>query len=220
MRRKEEAKQFITAFKDWINDTPLRIYGWFIALTAIVLNAIFSITWLLQHLPPVQVWIGGILGIFGVIWLSFMPYYNRNKRKSVKISVFDAYQPNKPPNKKGYINIDVEFSAKTSVLPIKISKIQLIVMNQFIEANYPILPIDQVIELESYVASFDLDYYLYFSNVMRDGQGKCRLWVVTAGHKWTSREFGLGNATTLLMRNKPDGINLVFNEEKEITKNN
>lgn len=209
MRGKERATQFIRAFRDWANDTPLRIRGLLTSLIALIASGFVVANWLQQHVPPWYVWFSFGIAICGIIWISFLPYYKRIKNKSVKITVLSAYQPNIPPNKKDHINIDVEFNLKTIVLPIKISKIQLLTGTEFLEAN-TLVPIDQVIELESYVANFDLGYYLYLSNVMADGQGEFRLCVIAAGYKWISNKFSLGNPSTLLMRNKPDDFNLVI----------
>jgi len=213
MGRKEEKRQIFTAFKDWVNDIPLRIWGWVMSLIAFLASSIAVSVWFSQHFPPLYVWFGFVFVIVCVVVLSFLPYYKRNKSKSVKITILSAYQPNRPPSKKDHINIDVEFNLKTNALPIKISKLQLWVVNQVLEANSPTLPIDQVVELESYVANFDLDYHLYLKDILSGSKGKCWLWVLAGGHKRTSREFGLdilGNPSTLLMRNKPDDFNLVI----------
>jgi len=215
MSRKEAKRQIFKALKDWGNDVPFRMWGLITSLIAFLAGSIAVSIWLSRNLPPWYIWIGFIVVIVGVIWLSFLPYYRRSINKSVKIAVLSAYQPNKPPSKKDHINIDVEFSVKTGVLPAKISKIQLWAVDRVLEANSPVMPIDQVIELESYVASFDLDYYLYLNNVLSQTKGNCFLWVLVAGGKWSSKAFSLdilGNPSTLLMRNKPDNFNLVIKQ--------
>jgi hypothetical protein len=213
MGRKEETRQICTAFKDWVRDTPLRIRGWVIFFITFIGSSITLSVWISRCSQPLIVWPAFVLVVISVIVLSFIPYYKRIKSKSVKITFREAYQPNRPPSKNGYISIDIEFNVKTSALPMKIAKIQMWAVDKILESNSPVLPIDQTAELESYVASFDLDYYLYFNYIISESKGKCWLWVLGGGSKWTSREFGLdilGDPSTLLMRNKPDDFNLII----------
>jgi hypothetical protein len=75
-------KQVIGAFKDWVNDTPLRIVGWIMGLIALIGGAYLVIPWALQNFPPIRVWIGIVFVLFGIVWLSFIPYYKRRNIKS------------------------------------------------------------------------------------------------------------------------------------------
>jgi len=131
------------------------------------------------------------------------------KTEPITINVLDAYQSNRPL-KQGLINIDVEFRVKTTKLPIRISKIQFLLGAKFIDANSPPMPFKQIAELESFVANFDLDYYLYLHSALTEG--KYYLCVLTAGSKRITPILSIGNHETILKRNKPDGFNLVFNK--------
>jgi hypothetical protein len=133
------------------------------------------------------------------------------------VNVLEAYQSDKPL-KEGFINIDVEFNIKTTGLPIRISKIQFVIGAKFIDANSPPVPLDQIVELESYVANFDLDYYQYLHSIMTSTGGKYYLCVLVAGSKRIDPILAIGNPETILMRNKPDGFNLVFKKAEPATK--
>jgi hypothetical protein len=76
---KEEQWQTIKAIKDWIHDTPLRIWGWIIFLFAFIGGSIVLGTWLSKNLPPWYVWLSIALLVIGVIVISFVPYYKRVK---------------------------------------------------------------------------------------------------------------------------------------------
>jgi hypothetical protein len=80
MGRRGKTKQVIRALKDWIKDTPLQIAGWIMSLIASIAGLIILSFWLQQHFPPYYVWIGFALTIFGIIMLSFIPYYKRTIR--------------------------------------------------------------------------------------------------------------------------------------------
>ena len=140
--------------------------------------------------------------------------WHKDKRtKLLSIIVLSAYQSDKPLQK-GVINVDVEFNVKSTKLPIRISKIEFWMFGtKFINANSPPVPISQMIELESYVANFDLDYYKYWASV---GKGKYYLCVLTAGGKRIAPIFNIGDPQTILMRNKPDGFNLVFKKSEHV----
>jgi MFS family permease len=76
-----ETKLIFEAFKDWFNDTPLRIRGWVVSLI-VFLGGVTGISiWLAKNLPPWWVWISAVAIIFGVICLSFIPYYKRYKSR-------------------------------------------------------------------------------------------------------------------------------------------
>ena len=50
-------------------------------LTSLITGTIIVVAWLKKVFPPWYVWLGFVLIIFGIIWLSFLPYYNRVKHK-------------------------------------------------------------------------------------------------------------------------------------------
>lgn len=159
----------------------------------------------------------------GLVFLGLIAYllqiwYKGKKAKLLSITVLSAYQSDKPL-KKEVINVDVEFRVKSTKLPIRISKIEFWMFGtfgtKFINANSPSVPISQVIEIESYVANFDLDYYQYWYSVRPNSKAKYWLCVLTAGSKWIAPIFNIGDPQTILMNNKPDGFNLVF-KKKEI----
>lgn len=78
----KEARQIITAFKNWTTDTPKRVWGWAMAIIALIGAPAVVAFWLQQYSPPVYVWIAFILLIAGIIWISFIPYYRRSTEKA------------------------------------------------------------------------------------------------------------------------------------------
>ena len=78
-----EAKQVFKAFREWVNDTPLRIWGWIMGIIALIVGTLLIAFWLQQHFPPWYVWVGTVLAIIGIIGLSFIPYYNRTQKRLV-----------------------------------------------------------------------------------------------------------------------------------------
>jgi hypothetical protein len=72
-----EARQVFKAFWEWVNDTPLRIWGWIMGLVAFLVGILLVAFWLSQHFPPWYVWLGVALTITGIILFSFIPYYKR-----------------------------------------------------------------------------------------------------------------------------------------------
>lgn len=208
-RKRETWQLLIKSFREWITDTPLRIWGWIVALIALVTGSVIAAIWLQDHFPPWYVWLGFVLAILGVIWLSFLPYYRRIKIRHVQVVVLSAYQSKNPSRRDHHINFDIEFNVRIKSPPASIARIQMLIENEFLETNSPIVPMLQTNELESYAANVDVDYYLYLESVLR-GREHYRLCILTSGSKWISNEFSFGNSSTLLMRNKPDGFNLVI----------
>ncbi len=84
MGKKRETAQIITAFKNWINDTPFRIVGWIMFVLSFISGSIILGTWLSKNLPPWYVWLAIWLVIVGVIGLSFIPYIKRLKNSHSK----------------------------------------------------------------------------------------------------------------------------------------
>lgn len=77
MEQYRQTKHVFMAFKDWVANTPLRIWGWIMGLIAFIAGLILVAIWLQQHTPPWWVWIGFITAVLGVLMISFVPYYKR-----------------------------------------------------------------------------------------------------------------------------------------------
>lgn len=91
MGRKEETKQILNAFKGWVSDTPLRIAGWVMSLFVFFGAIIGIITWIWQFSPPLYVWLCFALVVVSVIWLSFIPYYKRERHRASSVITNMAY---------------------------------------------------------------------------------------------------------------------------------
>lgn len=149
--------------------------------------------------------------IFSIVLL-LRAYNNRdnnNTKVPPQVGVLSAYQSKTPSKKAKHINFDIEFSLKISTPSAFVAKIQVLSGAEFLEVNSPVTPLTQTNEIESYVANIDIDYFSFLSNTMANHD--YILCVLVSGSKCISKKFNFGNASTILMDNKPEDFNLKIN---------